>query len=158
MRKVRRRRLPILGLWAGSDAVYDTAFCRAGMLRVNNLSEVFDAVQTLAMARRPKGDRLAIVTNGGGMGVMATDALIHHGGHLAELSTETIEQLNQVLPPTWSHGNPVDIIGDAPGSRYADALKILSRSRDSDGVLVLNCPTAIASPTEAAQAVVQVHR
>ena len=143
------------GALAGSDAVYDTAFRRAGMLRVNNLSEVFDAVQTLAMARRPKGDRLAIVTNGGGMGVMATDALIHYGGHLAELSTKTIEQLNQVLPPTWSHGNPVDIIGDAPGSRYADALTILSHSRDSDGVLVLNCPTAIASPTEAAQAVVQ---
>ncbi len=143
------------GALAGSDAVYDTAFRRAGMLRVNSLSEVFDAVQTLAMARRPKGDRLAIVTNGGGMGVMATDALIHHGGRLAGLSAETIEQLNQVLPPTWSHGNPVDIIGDAPGSRYADTLTILSRSRDIDGVLVLNCPTAIASPTEAAQAVVK---
>lgn len=143
------------GALAGADAVYDVAFHRAGMLRVTTLDEVFDAVETLALANSPKGDRLVIVTNGGGMGVMATDALIHHGGKLAELDESTIEALNKVLPPTWSHGNPVDIIGDAPGQRYADTLKILADADGIDGILVLNCPTAVASPIDAAEAVVQ---
>ncbi len=144
------------GALAGIDAVYDAVFRRAGMLRVTSLIEVFDAVEVLAMANPPRGDRLAILTNGGGIGVLATDALIDDGGRLARLDETTIERLDAVLPPTWSHGNPVDIIGDAPGKRYADALGALMQDQNIDAVLVLNCPTAIASGTEAAQAVIDV--
>ena len=143
------------GALAGLDAAYDAAFRRAGMLRVVDTGELFDAVETLAMARPPPGDRLAIVTNGGGFGVLATDALMDEGGRLAELAPATVERLDTVLPPTWSRANPVDIIGDAPGSRYADALDALLEEPGADAVLVLNCPTAIASSTEAARAVVR---
>ncbi len=148
------------GALAGADEVYDAAFRRAGMLRVMNLDELFDAVETVGKARLPKDNRLAILTNGGGFGVMATDALIDYGGRLAELSPEVLAELEAVLPPTWSRGNPVDIIGDADGLRYAKALEILvqaaSRKENGiDGLLVLNCPTAVASSTEAAQAVVE---
>src|SRR5680860_1231465 len=128
---------------------------RAGMLRVLSLQELFDAVETLAMGHRPENDRLAIVTNGGGMGVLATDALMDHGGRLAELSPESIKRLNAVLPSTWSRGNPVDIIGDAPGGRYRDAMNALADDRNVDATLVLNCPTALASAQETAQAVVE---
>lgn len=142
------------GALAGSDAVYDAVFHRAGMLRVYSLEELFDAAESLASGCKPKGDRLAILTNGGGIGVLATDALVDQGGRLAELSTETLEALDQVLPATWSHGNPVDIIGDAPGSRYADALDILTQDKGVDAVLVLNCPTAVISRSEAAETVI----
>jgi len=144
------------GALAGADEVYDAAFRRSGMLRVISLSELFDAAATLAMSWRPEGDRLAILTNGGGIGVLATDAVIDEGAQLAELAPETIETLNEVLPSTWSHGNPVDIVGDAPGSRYAEALRVLSAASGIDAVLVLNCPTAVASSMEAAEAVVDV--
>jgi acetyltransferase len=144
------------GALVGADAVYDTAFRRAGMLRVLRLEELFDAVQTLAAAQPPRGDRLAIVTNGGGAGVLATDALIDLGGRLAELAPETIGRLDQVLPATWPRANPVDIIGDAPAERYAEALDLVMQDKGVDGVVVLNCPTAVASPTDAAQAVVEV--
>jgi acetyltransferase len=144
------------GAIAGSDDIYDTAFRRAGMLRVRTLVELFSAVETLAHLKQPFNDRLAILTNGGGLGVMATDDLLDAGGRLAELRPETVERLNGVLPDTWSHANPVDIIGDAPGGRYADALEALFGDRDVDAVLVLNCPTAVASSTEAARATVEV--
>jgi acetyltransferase len=144
------------GALAGTDAVYDAAFRRSGMLRVYTLEELFDAVQTLALTRAPRDNRLAILTNGGGIGVLATDALIDHGGRLAELSNETLASLERVLPATWSRGNPVDIIGDAPGNRYADALTILRKDRGVDAVLTLNCPTAVASGEDAAQAVASV--
>lgn len=146
------------GALAGADAVYDTAFRRAGMLRVLTLEELFEAVETLAMGETVKGDRLTILTNGGGMGVLATDALIEANGTLAELAPETVTKLNEVLPRTWSHANPVDIIGDAPGSRYSDALKVLFKDRNTDAILVLNCPTAIASSIEAADAVIDAAR
>ncbi len=142
------------GALAGDDGVYEAAFRRAGILRVLELDEVFDAVETLSAPLTLTGDRLAILTNGGGVGVLATDALLDFGGQLAELSQDTLAKLNMVLPPTWSHGNPVDIVGDAPGSRYADALTRLLEAREVDAVLVLNCPTAIASGVEAAQAVI----
>lgn len=152
------------GALAGSDAVYDAAFRRAGMLRVYDMQELFDAVQTLSsrLGRlgTPRegdpagvGDRLAILSNGGGIGVLATDSLIEQGGRLAKLRPETIEALNGCLPSTWSHGNPVDIIGDAPGSRYAESLEALLKDDSADAVLVLNCPTAISSSLEAAEAV-----
>jgi acetyltransferase len=141
------------GALAGSDAVYDAAFRRAGMLRVIDMSELFDAVETLSRAPRFRGSRMAILTNGGGMGVMATDALIDEGGQLAELSPDTIAQLDAVLPKTWSRGNPVDIIGDAPPERYAEALRLLLADPGADVVLVLNTPTAVADSTAAAQVV-----
>ena len=142
------------GALAGSDAVYDAAFRRAGMLRVFDLAELFDAVETLASGLRIHGDRLAILTNGGGIGVLATESLVDHGGIPAELSEKTVEALNAALPPTWSHGNPVDIIGDAPGERYAAALQALLADPGKDAVLVLNCPTAVADSLDAAKAVV----
>jgi len=146
------------GALAGSDAVYAAAFRRAGILRVDTLAELFDAVETLALTQPQSGDRLAILTNGGGPGVLATDALIAQGGRLAELSLATMAQLERILPSTWSRGNPVDMIGDAPGRRYADALAILLADAAIDAVLVLNCPTALGSPTEAAQAVIDTVR
>ncbi len=145
------------GALAGSDAVYDAAFKRAGMLRVDTLGELFAAVETLATTEPPPGSRLAILTNGGGIGVLATDALIGHGGKLAELGDDTIAALNDVLPATWSHGNPIDIIGDAPGQRYADALSILTNTHSADAILVLNCPTAVADSMDAAEAVIAEH-
>ena len=146
------------GALAGSDAVYDTAFRRAGMLRVETLGELFAAVETLATVEPPRGDRLSILSNGGGIGVLATDALISAGGELATLPDETVEALNEVLPPTWSKGNPVDIIGDAPGKRYEDSLKILADNPEADAILVLNCPTAVADSMDAAEAVIAEHQ
>lgn len=142
------------GALAGSDAVYDAAFRRAGMLRVFDLEELFAAVETLGRVRSFDGDRLAILSNGGGVGVLATDTLIDQGGRLAALAPTTVAALDAVLPPTWSKANPVDIIGDAAGKRYADALSILLADPGADAVLVLNCPTAIASGLEAAESVV----
>jgi acetyltransferase len=142
------------GALAGMDSVYEAAFGRAGILRVYDLDETFDAVETLAMRPRVLGDRLAIVTNGGGVGVLATDALIGQGGTLAALSDATLAKLNAVLPPTWSHGDPIDIIGDANGARYSVALEALIGAPDTDAILVLNCPTAVASGIEAARAVI----
>jgi acetyltransferase len=143
------------GAMAGSDAVYEAAFRRAGILRVNDLEALFDAVSTLGMLQPVYGDRLAIVTNGGGLGVMATDTLIYKQGNLARLSDATMDRLNAVLPPTWSHGNPVDIIGDATPRRYTDALEVIMQDPGVDAVLVMNCPTAIGAGTEAARAVLE---
>jgi acetyltransferase len=142
------------GALAGADAVYDAVFRRAGTLRVETMAELFDAAETLALTRDQVGDRLAILTNGGGAGVLATDALIAAGGQLGELSGDTVHELNRVLPATWSHRNPVDIIGDAAGKRYSDALNTLIRDREIDAVLVLNCPTALAQPEDTARAVI----
>ncbi len=142
------------GALAGADAVYDAAFRRAGMLRVPDLESLFAAAETLARARPVRGDRLAILTNGGGMGVMATDALIAAGGRLAELAPATRQALDAVLPAIWSHGDPIDIIGDAPGARYGQALGALLGDPGVDAVLVMNCPTAVASATEAADATI----
>lgn len=142
------------GALAGADAVYDAALRRAGVLRVFDLDELFAAVETLATANMPAGDRLTILSNGGGIGILATDALIDAGGRLAELSPGTIAALDRVLPPTWSRTNPVDIVGDAPGRRYADALAALLEDPQVDAILTLNCPTAVTSGTEAAQAVI----
>lgn len=145
------------GALAGSDEVYDAAFRRAGALRVYTLEELFDAAQTLSTATALPGHgggRLAILTNGGGLGVLATDALIDQGGELADLSSQTLARLNEQLPETWSRGNPVDIIGDAPGKRYAGALETLLEAREVDAILAMHCPVAVADPTIAAQAVI----
>src|SRR6516162_4493630 len=142
------------GVLAGADAVYDAAFRRAGMLRVGTMGELFDAAETLALTREQVGERLAILTNGGGAGVLATDALIAAGGQLAALSEATVADLNRLLPATWSHGNPVDIIGDASGQRYGEALATLIVDPEVDAILVLNCPTALAQAEDAARAVI----
>jgi acetyltransferase len=143
------------GALAGSDAVYEAAFRRAGMLRVEGLRELFDAVTILTAGLAAKGDRLAILTNGGGAGVMAADTLEDQGGRLAELSVDTQASLAAGLPKQASTANPVDIIGDAPPERYRAALGALLAEPNADAVLVLNCPTAVADSTEAAEVVVE---
>lgn len=142
------------GALAGSDAVYDAAIRRAGMLRVLTTEELFDAVETLAHVRPLYGERLTIMTNGGGPGVMATDALIGSGGKLADLSAGTLEKLNAILPPTWSKANPVDIIGDAPAERYRQTLQILLQDPQTDAVLFIHAPTAIVPAVDIATALV----
>lgn len=130
------------GWLTGEDAIYDAAFKRAGMLRVGDLSELFAAVETLGMGTRVKGDRLAILSNGGGMGVLATDALMHHGGRMAALADGTVEKLAALLPSTCSPVNPVDIASDADPERYAQALEIMLADDRLDAILVLNSPVA----------------
>ena len=144
------------GALAGSDAVYDAAFRRAGMLRVTELRELFDAVSTLSAGFQVRGERLAIVTNGGGAGVLAVDAMGVRGGALAELSPATITRLSALLPAAWSHGNPVDLIGDAPPERYTGALEAVLADPQTDAILVMNCPTAVADSTAAAEATLSV--
>ena len=141
------------GRLAGADAEYAAAFRRAGMLRVTALDELFDAVETLALARPPQGRRLAILTNGGGPGVLAADALLDCGGELAPLSPATVERLDRILPAAWSRGNPIDIVGDATAERYAQALGAVLDDSNFDAVLVLHCPTAVAAGRDAAVAV-----
>ncbi|MCA9188160.1 MAG: bifunctional acetate--CoA ligase family protein/GNAT family N-acetyltransferase [Planctomycetales bacterium] len=144
------------GALAGSDMVYDAALRRAGILRVESIEDLFNAVETLARARPLSGERLAILTNGGGPGVMATDMLIRQGGTLATLNSATIEKLDAVLPANWSHINPIDVIGDATAERYAQALQILLEDNDIDAVLVLHAPTALVSSQSVAEAVVNL--
>ena len=140
------------GALAGSDTVFDAAVHRAGMLRVDTLDALFDAAETLARARVPQGARLALLTNGGGAGVLAADALALGGGTLAVLSADTLAALDTCLPATWPRANPVDIIGDAPVARYADALRVLLAAPEVDGVLFMHAPTAIVPAGDLAQA------
>jgi acetyltransferase len=144
------------GALAGSDAVYDAAFRRAGLLRVRDLDELFDATETLARLRPFPGKRLMILTNGGGIGVLALDRLADFGGTAAQLSAATLAQLDAVLPPTWSRSNPVDIIGDADADRYAAALDVLLAAPDGDALLVMNVPTALASANATATRVAEL--
>jgi acetyltransferase len=146
------------GALAGTDAVYEAAFRRAGLLRVLDLDELFAAAETLGRLRPFDGKRLAILTNGGGIGVLAVDRLMDLGGSLATLTASAMKDLNQALPAIWSKANPVDIAGDADASRYTAALKILLADRENDAVLVMNVPTALASATDAAKAVGAVVR
>jgi acetyltransferase len=145
------------GALAGSDAAYNAIFRRAGILRVKELPELFDAAEILSQAPALTGERLAIVTNGGGAGVLATDTLADLGGRLAELSPEVRGALDAVLPATWSKANPIDIIGDAGPERYRVALDIVLPDQASDAVLVMNCPTALASSDAAADEVVEAN-
>lgn len=144
------------GAMAGSDEVFDAALRRAGILRVDSIDQLFDAVETLGLAKPPRGERLVILTNGGGPGVMATDALILAGGKLACLSADTLAQLDAVLPANWSRGNPVDIIGDAPPQRYVQALRILLQSDDCDALLFIHAPTALVPSLDIADAMLPV--
>ncbi len=139
------------GSLAGSDAVLDAAFRRVGVLRVDTIGEIFDMVEVLGRQPRPKGPKLLILTNAGGPGVLATDALLTGGGTLADLSEETLQALNGVLPPHWSHANPVDIIGDADADRYAKSLEIVAKEKDADGLLVIMTPQGMTDPTRIAE-------
>ncbi|MGO9045967.1 MAG: GNAT family N-acetyltransferase [Xanthobacteraceae bacterium] len=144
------------GALAGSDAVYDAAFRRAGLLRVFDLDELFAAAETLARLSTLSGKRLAILTNGGGVGVLAVDRLVDLGGELAAISPDTMKKLDAALPPIWSRANPADIAGDAGADRYAVALECLLEDDANDAVLVMNVPTALASATDAAKSVIAV--
>jgi acetyltransferase len=144
------------GALAGSDAVYDAAFRRAGLLRVRGLDELFAAAETLGRIKPFPGDRLAILTNGGGVGVLAVDRLIDLGGTLAGISADTMARLDATMPAIWSRANPVDIGGDSGPARYAAAFEALLADAENDAVLVMNVPTALASPIEAATTVVDV--
>jgi acetyltransferase len=139
------------GALTGSDEVLDAAFRRCGVLRVHNISDLFYMAEVLSKQPRPRGPRLAILTNAGGPGVLATDAQIGQGGQLAELSTETIESLNRILPSHWSHGNPIDVLGDASPELYTRAVEVVSRDRNSDGLLVILAPQAMTDPTQTAE-------
>ncbi|TAM78905.1 MAG: GNAT family N-acetyltransferase [Acidobacteria bacterium] len=139
------------GALAGSDEVLEAAFRRSGVLRVSSIADLFSMAEVLAKQPRPKGPRLAILTNAGGPGVLATDALSLHGGELATLSDSTIESLNAILPPHWSHNNPVDVLGDADPDRYAKSVEIVAADAGSDGLLVILTPQAMTDPTETAE-------
>lgn len=144
------------GAMAGVDAVYEAAFQRAGIVRIFEVDDMFDCAELLARQQPPKGDRLAIITNAGGPGVMTTDALIALDGDLAKISDDTVEKLNECLPPFWSHGNPVDVLGDAPPDRFAKALEIVVKDPGVDAVLVILTPQAMTDPTATAHAVGKV--
>jgi acetyltransferase len=141
------------GALAGSDAVYDAAFRRAGILRVSDLRELFDCAETLGRVESPLGKRLAILTNGGGIGVLAVDRLCELGGISAAITPAAREKLDAVLPPTWSGSNPVDIAGDADPARYAAALEVLLADASNDAILVMNVQTAIAPADNSAATV-----
>ncbi|BAY33226.1 GCN5-related N-acetyltransferase [Nostoc carneum NIES-2107] len=139
------------GALAGSDKVLDAAFRRCGVLRVNSISDLFDMAEVLAKQPRPKGPRLTILTNAGGPGVLATDALISSGGEVAPISEQTRTSLNEFLPTHWSHDNPVDILGDADPQRYTKALEIAAQDPNSDGLLVILTPQSMTDPTATAE-------
>ncbi|NEO87690.1 MAG: bifunctional acetate--CoA ligase family protein/GNAT family N-acetyltransferase [Spirulina sp. SIO3F2] len=134
------------GALTGSDEVLDAAFRRCGVLRVETIDDLFNMAEILAKEPRPKGRKLTIVTNAGGPGVLATDALIRGGGELAPLSTDIKTQLDGCLPAAWSGANPIDILGDADPQRYADAVKVAAQNPDSDGLLVILTPQAMTNP------------
>ncbi|KXF75959.1 acetyltransferase [Paramesorhizobium deserti] len=144
------------GALSGSDKVVDAALRRAGILRVRGLGELFDAAETVARFPKLERSRVGIVTNGGGAGVLAVDTLADLDAELAEFSKETMEKLDTTLPANWSRANPVDIIGDAPAERYGAAITAVANDPATDVLLVMNCPTGLSSPAEAAQAVAKL--
>lgn len=142
------------GSLAGSDEVFEAAFKQCGVIRVNEISDLFSLSELFAKQPRPKGPRLTILTNAGGPAVLATDTLILGGGKLVPLSNNIKEKLDQILPNAWSHNNPVDILGDADATRYSNALNILVNDPESDGLLVILAPQAMTLPTKIAKAVI----
>lgn len=146
------------GALTGSDAVLDAAFRRVGVLRVNSIGELFNMAELLSKQPRPRGPHLAIVTNASGPGALATDALVASGGRLAELSPNVFESLNQFLPPHWSHANPVDLLGDADPTRYANATELTAQDPQSDGVLVILTPQAMTDSQGTAEKICSLTR
>ena len=139
------------GALTGSDEVYDAAFQRCGVLRVQSISDIFHLAEALSKQPRPRGNRLMILTNAGGPGVLATDALIAQGGELAPLSDATQSALNPFLPAHWSHANPIDILGDADPDRYARAIEIAAQDPNSDGLLAILAPQGMTDPAQVAE-------
>ena len=139
------------GAMTGSDEVFDAALRRCGVLRVQTISDIFDMAEVLSKQPRPRGPRLMILTNAGGPGVLATDTLIANGGELAVLSEDSLQSLDELLPPHWSHGNPIDILGDADPERYARALDIAIRDPSGDGVLAVLAPQRMTDPARVAE-------
>lgn len=146
------------GSMAGNDAVYDAAFDRAGIIRVDTIAQLFNCAQSLATQPRPLGNRMAIVTNAGGPGVLATDYLMRNGGALAKLSPETMEGLNAALPAHWSHNNPVDVLGDASAEHYRQALELCLKDPGVDGVLAILTTQAVTNPADVAKVAVEVSK
>ncbi|MCB0522233.1 MAG: GNAT family N-acetyltransferase [Lewinellaceae bacterium] len=146
------------GTLAGNDAAFDAAFKRSGCLRVETISQLFNCAQALSMQPRPRGNRLAIVTNAGGPGVLATDYLTTRGGELAQLSEKSLEKLNAAMPPTWSHGNPVDVLGDASAEGYRIALETCLSDDGVDGVLTILTTQTVTDPEGTAKALVEVSK
>jgi len=142
------------GTMAGSDEVLEAAFRRCGVLRVNTISDLFYMAEVLSKQPRPKGCRLAVVTNAGGPGVLAADSIIGAGGELAELSPAILDQLNQILPPHWSHNNPVDVLGDALPDKYAKVATTVVADTNNDGLLAILCPQGMSHPTITAEKLV----
>ncbi len=139
------------GTLAGSDEVLEAAFRRCGVLRVNTIADLFYMAEVLSKQPRPKGPRLAVVTNAGGPGVLAADSIIGSGGELAEVSPATMDQLNQLLPQHWSHNNPVDVLGDALPDKYVKAVELVAADSNNDGVLAIICPQGMSHPTLTAE-------
>ncbi|MCP5101069.1 MAG: bifunctional acetate--CoA ligase family protein/GNAT family N-acetyltransferase [Chloroflexi bacterium] len=145
------------GSLTGSDEVLAAAFRRCGVLRVDSIDDLFNMSEVLAKQPSPRGNRLTMITNAGGPGVLATDALIGSGGELAALSDETMNELNEYLPPHWSQNNPIDILGDADAERYAKSIEIAANDPNSDGLLVILTPQAMTRPTATAQALKKLY-
>ncbi|HPE55465.1 MAG TPA: GNAT family N-acetyltransferase [Bacteroidales bacterium] len=144
------------GALASEDSIYDAVFRRAGLARVYNIGNIFDFTDLIGRKRAPKGSSLAIVTNAGGPGVMATDTLISMGGHIVQLTDDTMQKLDEYLPPFWSHGNPVDVLGDATPDRFAKATELVLQDSNVDAVLVILTPQAMTAPTETAKAIAKL--
>ncbi|MCI5082536.1 MAG: GNAT family N-acetyltransferase [Saprospiraceae bacterium] len=146
------------GVLAGNDDAFSAAFRRSGIIRVSTMAQLFNCAQSLAMQPRPSGNRLAILTNAGAPGVLATDYLMANGGQLAKLSEKTFEALNDLLPVNWSHNNPVNLLGDASADKYQDALRILLRDPNIDAVLVILTYQAMTTPEAVAKAIVAINK
>ncbi|MBE0520314.1 bifunctional acetate--CoA ligase family protein/GNAT family N-acetyltransferase [Candidatus Bathyarchaeota archaeon] len=144
------------GSLTGEDMVYDAAFKRAGIVRVEEIGDLFNSAEVLGMQPLPKGPNLAIITNAGGPGVMAIDALIARGGKLAELNQKTMETLSNILPHYWSRGNPVDILGDAKADRYKAVVEACLEDKNVDGLLIIYTPQAVAESAEIAKSLVDL--
>jgi acetyltransferase len=146
------------GAMVGEDGVYDAAFKRAGIVRVNTIGELFDCAELMAKQPRPRGSRLGIITNAGGPGVMAADALAEYGAEPAALEAGTIEKLDNLLPAFWSHSNPIDVLGDASPERYARAVEICLSAKELDGVLLILTAQGFTDPTGVAEKLAQTLR
>jgi len=146
------------GAMAGEDYIYDAAFKRAGCVRVKKIGELFNCSSILAKQPRPTGKNLAIVTNAGGPGVLATDAIVENGGKLSELSEETIEELNKFLPTHWSKGNPMDIIGDSDEEAYRKTIEVALKDKNIDGIVVISVPQVMANPKKLAENIIDISK
>lgn len=144
------------GSLAGNDAVFDAAFRRAGIISVETIAQLFHCTQALAMQPRPKGNRLAIVTNAGGPGVLATDYLMANGGKTATLTNDTIQKLDKLLPAHWSHNNPVDVLGDANAETFKESVNICLQDEEVDAVLAIFTTQGVTDPTHAAKALAKL--